>query len=57
MSPSELIKWAVKEIKELDELCRGQIPGYGSLESEDMDKLAALEKLASTQSKGGDGGD
>lgn len=48
MNPSKLIMWAVQEIRELDELCRSQIPGYDPLHSEDMAKLVLLQSLAST---------
>lgn len=46
MSEHELIKWAVQEIRELDELCRSMIPGYAPLDSNDMHKVKELEALA-----------
>lgn len=42
----ELILWAIKEIRELDELCRSMVPGYDPLHSEDILKLRRLSTLA-----------
>ena len=41
-----LLRWAVQELREMDELCRGQVPGYGQFTSSDMDKIHLLERLA-----------
>jgi hypothetical protein len=45
MTEVELIAWAIKEIRELDELCRSLIPGYASLDSEDMERLRDLKDI------------
>lgn len=42
----ELIEWAIREIRELDELCRSQVANYGPLTSEDMANLQALHQIA-----------
>ena len=47
----ELIFWAVTEIRELDELCRSMVPGYGPLDSEDMIKLSTLKDAAKKMEK------
>lgn len=47
-----LIAWAAQEIRELDELCRAEIPGYASLDSQDMIRVKALERLAVGQEAG-----
>lgn len=47
MTKNELIRWAVNEIRELDELCRSMVPGYEPLTSVDMEALARLEAEAS----------
>jgi hypothetical protein len=39
---AQLVLWAVKEIRELDELCRSMVPGYAPLDSDDMGRLAEL---------------
>jgi hypothetical protein len=39
---ASLILWAVKEIRELDELCRSMVPGYAPLDSDDMTRLSEL---------------
>lgn len=46
MTDELLVKWAVNEIRELDELCRSQIGGYGPLTSDDMAIIKKLEALA-----------
>ena len=48
----KLAAWAEQEIRELDELCRGQIPDYDSLGSVEMGHLKALKEIA-----GGDDGE
>lgn len=40
----DILKWAIEEIRGLDELCRGQIPYYESLDSNDMDKIHLMER-------------
>ena len=44
----DLITWAITEIRELDELCRSMVPGYMPLDSDDVERLRGLEKLAAT---------
>lgn len=46
MSDHELVEWAIREILELDELCRSMIPGYEPLESADMHRIMQLRILA-----------
>lgn len=48
LAPEALIRWAITEIRGLDELCRGQIPGYGPLDSEDMARIKELERLSAS---------
>lgn len=48
MKDHEVIRWAIAEIRGLDELCRSQVPGYGSLEQGDLERLRQLATLAET---------
>ena len=43
---AEALKWAVEELRGLDELCRSMIPAYDPFHSGDMDKLHLLERAA-----------
>ena len=43
-----LITWAVEEIRGLDELCRSMIPDYMPLDSNDIEKLKGLTKVAAS---------
>lgn len=45
MVASEVIQWAIGEIRGLDELCRSMVPGYEPLDSDDMSKLQFLREL------------
>lgn len=45
MTESDLIQWAVGEIRGLDELCRSMVPGYEPLDSDDIQKLQKLREL------------
>lgn len=55
METAALIRWAVTEIRELDELCRSQLPGYEPLESADMQNLSALSARAKSMESGDEG--
>lgn len=46
LADHELIEWAIREVRELDELCRSQVPAYGPLTSDDMTHLKRLQFLA-----------
>lgn len=41
----DVIAWAVRELRDLDELCRAQMGGYAPFDSADMDKIHLLEKM------------
>ncbi len=46
MNDQQVIAWAEREIRDLDELCRSQLPGYDPLDSSEMQMLKQLKKLA-----------
>ena len=46
MKHQQLLAWAHMTIRELDELCRSQIPDYEVMDSSEMDRLHALKALA-----------
>ncbi len=41
----QLIAWAARMIRDQDEICRSQIPNYGTFSQEEMINLKALEKV------------
>lgn len=42
-SRAELLDFAVNQIRDLDEAARSMIPGFGSFDAEEIDKLLSLE--------------
>jgi len=50
-----MIRWAVTEIRELDELCRSMVPGYAPLDSADMQTLVTLAARAGSMEREDEG--
>lgn len=42
---ADILNWAHTEIRELDELCRSMVAGYGTLSQDELERLKEMKHL------------